>query len=234
MTDEPQCWICRSAPANSGEHKYPAAFLRRIPEAWSDLLHGRGEETLHTQGPKSRNLKISVLCKPCNNARTANQDRALDALLLSALDKEKEIWDSRLLVLDHDPLRHDVLDVYRCLLKLEFSRFCEDGLIVPDAVADFVAGGPDWHAVNEIVRIQFRVVENLHHLSIVYPSETPGAYFDEPYFLSNQINFGWLGIHFVWTPGERPDIPWTEWEFDTAQLTPCQMIGLSESVDPLL
>jgi 5-methylcytosine-specific restriction endonuclease McrA len=94
---ERTCWICRASEATTGEHKWPAAYLRRIGDDWSDLHHGtwEGGKALHTQGPKSENLKLQVLCQQCNNSRTARQDKALDALLKAIESNEEEVWLTR-------------------------------------------------------------------------------------------------------------------------------------------
>lgn len=228
-TSTRKCWICREKPADSGEHKYPATFLRRIPDSWTDLQHVRAGKELHTQSGNSNNFKIKVICRDCNNSRTAPQDRALDSFLKGVQENEEVIWWAKSL-----PLRavvgdkHEtVLDVYRCLMKMEFSRFCEDGLEIPRVVSEFVRGGNDWPAVNQIVRVQFRMIKNYHDRSIVYPSETSAMSFATggECFISNQINFGWLGVHFVWALRSQGLIPWSEWSMRTTPLSCCEMIG---------
>lgn len=216
-----QCWICRAEQATTGEHKFPRAYLARIPDDWRDLVHGRWDgEHFHTQGPKSKNLNLPVLCAPCNNTRTGPQDRALDSFLLYAAELEEKLWLSCEVLLDHDPDHHSVLDLYRCLLKLEFSRLYDDGVEIAPAIADFVHGGDNWEAANGLVRVEFRAAEGFRHLSLTYPFDSEGVYYEEPYFISHQINFGWLGVHFLYAPSDRPDLPWARWQFDTAAIVP--------------
>lgn len=224
------CWMCRSSEATTGEHKWPAAYLRRIPDAWSDLQHGNWEgDRFHTQGVRSRNLTLPVLCAQCNNAVSRSQDLALDAFLIMVADEQEAILRQAAVefprVTGHNPL-----DLYRALLKLEFSRLYDDGVAVPDAVSDFVSGGDDWRAANALVRVQFRATLNLIGVGMVYPSESDAPFYENPYFIAHQINFGWLGVHFTFAPGERPDLPWPEWSLDTAMLLPCVSYGAT--IDP--
>lgn len=218
------CWMCREAPATTGEHKWPAAYLRRIPDEWKDLQHGKWEgEVMHTQGVKSKNLKLFVLCARCNNVVSQQQDRALDAFLIRTAEWQEESIYSSSVVIDHSPGEHDPLDLYRALLKLEFSRLYSDGLEVPEAVADFVSGGDDWRAANERVRIEFRMVVNLLDMGLMYPSGTDADRYKPQTFIAHQINFGWLGIHFVTAEGERPDLDWPEWPMLRAPLSQCTL-----------
>lgn len=228
------CWICREAEADSGEHKYPAALLRRIPDDWSDLVHGGSDgQVFHSQGPNSKHFKQWVLCTICNNRRTQKQDRALDAFLRYVIENEDEVWKSRQVTMAFDPESHNPLDLYRAFLKLAFSRFHDDGVRIASAVADYVAGGDDWRAANNHVRIKLRAVENFKEMALTYPWETDAPWFDSPFFITNQISFGWFGIHYVYAPEERPDLPWPKWSFDIASVESCVLIqGLQ--VDPLL
>lgn len=222
--------MCRSAEATTGEHKWPAAYLRRIPEPWTELQHGNWEgDRFHTQGVRSRNLTLPVLCAPCNNAVSRSQDLALDAFLVFVADQQEAILREAVVNVSHLPGR-DPLDLYRALLKLEFSRLYDDGIAVPDAVADFVSGGDNWRAANTLVRVQFRVTVNLVETGMVYPSESDAPFYESPYFITHQINFGWLGVHFTFAPEQRPDLPWPDWSFDWAPLVPCFSHGAS--VDP--
>lgn len=122
---------------------------------------------------------------------------------------------------------HHPLDLYRALLKIEFSRLYDDGLAVPVAVADFVSGNDDWRAANAHVRVQFRITLNLLELGLAYPSESDAPFYENPYFVTHQINFGWLGIHYVYAPDKRPDLPWPEWAMDRAPLISCVSYGAS-------
>jgi len=224
------CWICREDEANSGEHKWPSSVMRRIPDDWSELVHGRTDGTrFHTQGPNSQNLKQPVLCLRCNNQRTQRQDRALDAFLRYVLDHEEEVWTTRRVPLNFSP-DHAVLDLYRAFLKLEFSRFHADGVPIAPAVADFVAGGDDWIAANGFVRVQLRAVENFDFLGLTYPWETDAPLFQNPLFITNQIGFGWFSIHYVYAPEVLPELPWPLWDLD---VTPLRSCVLTEGLQPV-
>lgn len=226
-----QCWMCRVAKATTGEHKWPAAYLRRIPEDWKNLQHGSWDgERFHTQGVGSKNLKHFVLCAHCNNAVSHTQDLALDAFLIYLDENERRAWYQRTVSLFHSP-DFDPLDVYRALLKLEFSRLADEGMPVPVEIAKFVSGGNDWEAANRLVRITFRRTINLEDWGITYPSETCVFSFAEPLYFVHQINFGWFGVHYVFAPLKRPALPWGEWQFDRVGLVPCESAG--GSVEPL-
>lgn len=222
--------MCRTDEATTGEHKWPAAYLRRIPNQWSELQHGNWEgEHFHTQGVRSQNLTLRVLCARCNNAVSRSQDRALDAFLLMVADQQTQILRAAAVDVSY-AADHDPLDIYRALLKLEFSRLYADGIIVPDVVSDFVMGSDDWRAANDLVRVQFRMTLNLIEMGMAYPSESDAPFYEDPYFIAHQINFGWLGVHFTFAPEERPDLPWPHWSLDMAQLIPSVSYGAS--VDP--
>lgn len=217
--------MCQTAEATTGEHKWPASYLRRIPEPWNQLQHGNWDgDRFHTQGVRSQNLMLPVLCANCNNSISRNQDRALDAFLQTVASHEREVIRSRAVDLSL-ATGHDPLDIYRALLKLEFSRLYDDGIPVPDAVADFVSGGTDWRTVNGIVRVQFRIVVNLLEMGFSYPSDSDAPYYEQPYFITHQINFGWLGVHYLFAPDERPELPWPEWCMTRAPLRPCMTDG---------
>lgn len=217
--------MCRTAAATTGEHKWPAAYLRRIPETWNELQHGNWDGTIfHTQGVRSRNLMLPVLCADCNNSVSRNQDRALDAFLLMITNHEEEVISGGTVELSH-MADHDPLDLYRALLKLEFSRLYADGVRVPIDVANFVSGGRDWQSANRVVRVQFRMTLNLRELGMSYPSESDALFYEQPYFITHQINFGWLGIHYTFAPQERPDLPWPEWSMSQAPLVNCESYG---------
>lgn len=232
MSEVHLCWMCRTTEATTGEHKWPASYFRRIPEAWNELVHGTWDgEVFHTQGVGSRNLKNFVLCANCNNAVSRDQDRALDAFLVMLADHHAEVVAREYLDVSH-AADHDPLDLYRALIKLEFSRLYADGVAVPDAVANFVSGGDDWQSVNALVRIQFRLCLNLIENGYAYPSESDGHFYEPPYFIAHQINFGWLGVHYIYAPQERPDLPWWEWSMGRVPLAPCVFEGTT--VDPAL
>lgn len=223
------CWICRNEPANSGEHKYPARYLRRIGADWKTMSHGSFDGTIfHTQGPGSNNFKLPVLCAQCNNARTTKQDHAVDALLRYVAANEDDLWQSRELSLDLDD--HDVLDLYRGLLKLEYSRHAHHDVPIHDAVADFVAGGSDWRGAAARTRVTFRAVENLRSWSVSYPSESDLRYFGP--FHVQQINFGWFAVHYVAINSDDPPM-WPDWDLSHASLAPCSFTRHG-AVDPWL
>jgi hypothetical protein len=81
----PSCWICGDA-ADSAEHVFKAKDLRRIfdrdgygfenlPFHFSDQGHAR------IPGPNSARVKYpTLICRRCNNERTAPADRAYDRL----------------------------------------------------------------------------------------------------------------------------------------------------------
>lgn len=223
--------MCRNAEATTGEHKWPAAYLRRIPEPWSELQHGTWEgDRFHTQGVRSRNLTMPVLCAHCNNAVSRSQDRSLDAFLLMMEDRQGEAIRNEVVHVSHAADKHDPLDLYRALLKLEFSRLYDDGVAVPAVVANFVSGGDDWRAANALVRVHFRITLNMLEMGLSYPSESDAPFYENPYFITHQINFGWLGIHYTFAPDERPDLPWPEWSLELASLVPCVSYGAT--IDP--
>lgn len=191
------------------------------------MSHGSFDgTTFHTQSPGSRNFKLRVLCPECNNARTSNQDRALDALLRNLEANEDTLWRTRACTLADD--EYEVLDLYRALLKLEYSRHAEYGVPIHDAVSDFVAGGEDWHSAAARTRVTFRAVENLRSWSLSYPSESDLRLFGP--FHVHQINFGWFGIHFVTINSD--DLPrWSGWELSVASLSRCKFTN-DGAVDP--
>lgn len=133
------------------------------------------------------------------------------------------------MLLDHDP-KHRVVDLYRALLKLEFSRLYDDGIPVPDAIADFVMSGEGQEAANSLVRIEFRIATNFLELGLIYPSETHAVCYEEPYFIAHQINFGWFGIHYLYAPRDWPDLPWRAWHLERAPLR--QSVVSGPRVDP--
>ncbi len=208
------CWVCRSEPANTGEHKWPSSYLRRhFPKNWRELYHGRGDgHKFNTQGPDSRNLKNTVLCARCNNQRTAPQDKALNSFLLYLENNRDQILEQRKVCLSEALGAHRLADFYRALLKLEFSRLRDDEVAISPEIADFVSGADNWKAANERVRIEFRVSEGVvpEGLGVLLDTEAP--FYENPYFVSHQINFGWFGIHYLHAPYERPDLPWPAWE----------------------
>lgn len=167
---------------------------------------------------------LPVLCADCNNSVSRNQDRALDAFLLMITNHEEEVISGGTVELSH-MADHDPLDLYRALLKLEFSRLYADGVRVPIDVANFVSGGRDWQSANRVVRVQFRMTLNLRELGMSYPSESDALFYEQPYFITHQINFGWLGIHYTFAPQERPDLPWPEWSMSQAPLVNCESYG---------
>lgn len=224
------CWVCREAPADSGEHKYPAAWLRRIEDDWSEMYHGSADgRRFHTQGPGSQNFKLPVLCRACNNARTAGVDRALDAFLRFADEHEDRIWSERRVDLHHALGRHDVLDLYRALLKLEFSRHAEYEVPIHPAIADFVGGGDDWETAQRLVRVGFRAVENMQDWRVRYPSESDLRHLGPFHF--QQLHFGWLGVHFMSVSEARHAPAWGTWDLGVAALAPSHF-SLDGSIDP--
>ncbi|MCV7595999.1 hypothetical protein M3B39_011535, partial [Micrococcus luteus] len=43
-------------------------------------------------------------------------------------------------------------------------------------------------------------------------------FYEDPYFVSHQINFGWFGVHYLYAPQQRPDLPWPRWETESVSL----------------
>lgn len=207
-----KCWICREESATTGEHKFPLSYLKRIPDEWSNISHARWDGDsfrVPTQGPKSNNLKLKVLCADCNNSRTQPQDSAFSAFIEYIKANEAKVWDSKAF----DISIFDTLNLYRALLKMEFSRLYDDGISILPEISDFVGGGDDWEVVSNHVRIDFRFTQCAKDYGLVYPFDSNAPYYKEPYFISHQINFGWLAIHFLYAPADRPDLPWPEWNF---------------------
>lgn len=232
MLNSNLCWICVERPATTGEHKFPHAYLKRIPDDWSSIDHGQwSRRKFHTQGPNSINLKNKVLCQLCNNQRTQLQDLALDSFLVQATTNQFEIWKTRRLDLAEYLTGHDVFDFYRGLLKLEFSRLYADGIDVVPEVSRFVNGGENWRSANDHVRIEFRVTDSAEALGLAYPFDSDAPYYEHPYFISHQINFGWLGIHFLYAPGDRPDVPWPPWELSATRLTSGELQSFIPRID---
>lgn len=48
---------------------------------------------------------------------------------------------------------------------------------------------------------------------VTYPCNSP-----DPYFVSRQINFGWFGVHYLYAPQQRPDLPLPRWETESVSL----------------
>jgi hypothetical protein len=79
------CWLC-GAPADSAEHIFKARDLRRLfdrdgyaPDKLPFHFHGDGHARI--RGPKADRMKYpKLICKPCNNDRTSDFDRAYDQL----------------------------------------------------------------------------------------------------------------------------------------------------------
>lgn len=88
-----------------------------------------------------------------------------------------------------------VLDLYRGLLKLEYSRHAHDDAPIHDAIADFGAGGSDWRGAAARTRVTFRAVENLRSWPLSYPSESDLRHLGPSHV--QQINFGWFAVHYV-------------------------------------
>lgn len=217
--DNKLCWVCLVEPASTGEHKFPYSYLKKIPDDWRGIAHGRWDGQSFkptTQGPNSRNLKLKVLCANCNNHKTQAQDYAVNALISDIKDGEAEVWSSRMVDLG----KFDTLNLYRGLIKMEFSRLYADGVSVIPEVSSFVNGGGDWRAVNKHVRIEFRAAEGAKIYGLVYPFDSNAPYYSNPYFISHQINFGWFGVHFLYAPGDRPELAWPSWSFGSVALLP--------------
>lgn len=213
------CWICRNEPATTGEHKFPLSYLKMIPDDWRSISHGRwdGEPfRVPTQGPKSKNLKLKVLCADCNNSRTQPQDSAFSDFIKYMKANEGEVLTSG----SFDISIFDILNLYRALLKMEFSRLYDNSVNILPEISDFVGGGENWEIVNRYVRIEFRVTPSAKRYGLVYPFDSNAPYYENPYFTSHQINFGWLGIHFLYAPDDHPDLPWPSWSFGSIILSP--------------
>jgi hypothetical protein len=79
------CWIC-GATADSSEHVFKARDLRRIFDKdgyeSKDLpLHFSSRGSRKIRGPDSELVQYPrMLCRPCNNDRTSQHDRAYDQL----------------------------------------------------------------------------------------------------------------------------------------------------------
>lgn len=220
MQEVKTCWICRSEPATTGEHKWPHSYLRKYhANDWSELQHGRWDgHRFNTKASNSKNLKHSVLCPRCNNERTAPQDRALSAFLTYLEDNHDTVLADRTISLTDALGSHEPLDFYRALLKLEFSRLSDDQLDISPEVADFVLGSQAWEAANSKTRIEFRIAEEMVPRGLGDPFETDAPFYEDPYFVSHQINFGWFGVHYLYAPQQRPDLPWPRWETESVSL----------------
>jgi hypothetical protein len=89
------CWICRSNPANSGEHRFKASDVRaRVPDLGPDkcVFLQRGRATNDPViSPKARILKYpKSLCTSCNDTLTQPYDLAWEKLSKHLRDN----WDS--------------------------------------------------------------------------------------------------------------------------------------------
>jgi hypothetical protein len=86
MTNEtPLCWICRTRPANSAEHRFKASDIRqRVPTLTpqAPIYLQRGSATNQPVGSaKSRALTFKPsICTQCNNAATQRYDVAWETL----------------------------------------------------------------------------------------------------------------------------------------------------------
>lgn len=81
----PRCWIC-GGTADSSEHIFKAADLKRMFDrdgySFDDLpFHFSERGSARVPGPKSKRIKYPpLICRRCNNDRTADFDRAYDRL----------------------------------------------------------------------------------------------------------------------------------------------------------
>jgi hypothetical protein len=81
------CWICHSSNADSREHRFKSADIRRAygvgPYSGANgPLRVIDESEFEVQGPKSRQLTFpKSMCKACNNDRTSAADAAYDAFV---------------------------------------------------------------------------------------------------------------------------------------------------------
>src|SRR5438045_3557865 len=104
------CWICRVGTADSREHKFKAADLRRFfgRGQWSSSnlpVHGTGEETEPVRGPAARSLTFEpVICTTCNNRVSQPWDRAYDEFVAWYVANKETLLRSR---------RIDFADVYQ-------------------------------------------------------------------------------------------------------------------------
>lgn len=93
-----------------------------------------------------------------------------------------------------------------------------DQLDISPKVADFVLGSEAWEAANSKTRIEFRIAEEMVPRGLGDPFETDAPFYEDPYFVSHQINFGWFGVHYLYAPQQRPDLPWPRWETESVSL----------------
>jgi hypothetical protein len=77
------CWYCRTAPADSREHKHKKSDVKRSSDDWSKanlpflVRNGKMKEI---QGPDSKSLKfLPSLCRYCNSTRSQPFDKAYEA-----------------------------------------------------------------------------------------------------------------------------------------------------------
>lgn len=137
-----KCWIC-SDEGTTREHMTKASDLRAlfgcVTQSQPIFLHTDYRRNQRIGSIKSDKLKSDALiCRHCNNARTANNDRAWEKLSKFLRERQPPIKKGDLVRLDKvfcGSVRRSMLDVHLFFVKLFGCAIVEYGL--PIDIAPF-------------------------------------------------------------------------------------------------